>query len=153
MAATSTDSSSWKAAADGLLFAPGTPVPSSEAATIWREVAMGHWEVVAACDANGMRHVALKPAPSKASIDWSRLTERERRVLALVALGHAQMVIAMKLRLSPTTVSAAFRSARDRLGFGSSSELVRMCQGAGEAIDEPGEPRRGCALEDEPEEH
>jgi DNA-binding CsgD family transcriptional regulator len=123
-------------AKNDLLFAPGMPIPSSEAADIWREIAMGHWEVLAACDADGVRHVALKPAASKATIDWSLLNERERRVLALVARGHAQKVIAMRLALSPTSVSAAFRSARDRLGFESSGDLVRACQGAGEAIEE-----------------
>jgi DNA-binding CsgD family transcriptional regulator len=132
-----------------LLFAPGTPIAGGEAGAIWREIAIGHWEVVAACDVDGVRHVALQPAASRVAIDWSVLNGRERRVLALVAHGHAQKVIALRLGLSPTTVSAAFRSARRRLGFGSSNELVRACQGAGDAIEEPGASRHGAPHEHE----
>ena len=142
MVAISTDRPSRDAAPDALLFAPGTPIASSEAAAIWREMAVGHWEVVAACDSDGTRHVAITRVASRAAVDWSLLTGRERRVLALVACGHAQKVIAMRLGLSPTTVSATFRAARDRLGFASSNELVRACQGVREAIDEPLESGR-----------
>jgi DNA-binding CsgD family transcriptional regulator len=119
---------------DSPLLAPGAPLAPEEAATIWRELALGRWRVVAAMDANGQRHLAIVPAPPQPVIHWRALGARQRYVLALVARGYAQKVIAMKLGMAPSTVSAAFQSARLRLGFPSPSDLVRACQGAGAAL-------------------
>ncbi len=99
-----------------------------QAETIWRELAVGYWQVLAAVDADGTRHVAIVPAASRPVVDWSVLTERERLVLALVARGFSQKVIAPKLGLSRSAISAAFQSAKGRLGFRSSNALVRACQ-------------------------
>ncbi len=111
-------------------------VPDPLAAAIWRELALGYWQVLAAVDVEGERHVAIAPAPSKRAIDFSLLTKRECRVLVAVARGHSQKVIAATLGLSASTVSAAFCSARARLGFASPSELVRACQGAADTMTE-----------------
>jgi DNA-binding CsgD family transcriptional regulator len=118
------------------LFAPGTPLSDEEAAVIWRELALGHWTVLAATDSNGVRHVAIEPASSKPTVAWGALSATQRRVLVQIAHGLPQKVIAMKLGMAPSSVSSAFQSARVRLGFGTSYELVRACQGAGELIDE-----------------
>jgi|HubBroStandDraft_2_1064218.scaffolds.fasta_scaffold125535_1 DNA-binding CsgD family transcriptional regulator len=125
MASTLTDWQSPALAEDSPVFAPGTPVPEEEAVAIWRELALGRWEVLAAVDANGRRHLAIVPAAPKPSVDWRALGARERYVLALVARGCAQKVIAMKLGMAASTVSAAFQSARIALGFRSPNELVR----------------------------
>jgi DNA-binding CsgD family transcriptional regulator len=45
--------------------------------------------------------------------------------LALVAAGFPQKIIAMKLGLSPATVSSALDIARRRLGFASLGRLLR----------------------------
>lgn len=130
---------SWPARAtpsDSPLFAPGAPMSPVEAATIWRELALGRWQVLAAIDANGTRHLAIAPAAPKPGILWRALGVRQRYVLALVARGCPQKVIAMRLGMAPSTISAAFQSARVRLGFSSANELVRACQGAGEALAE-----------------
>lgn len=118
------------------LFVPGTPLSDEEAAVIWREVALGHWTVLAAVDSNGVRHVAIEPAASKPMVAWAALSPTQRQVLVQVARGLAQKVIAMKLGMAPSSVSSAFQSARVRLGFGTSCELVRACQGAVELIDD-----------------
>jgi DNA-binding CsgD family transcriptional regulator len=118
------------------LFAPGTPLSDEEAAVIWRELALGHWTVLAATDSQGVRHVAIEPASSKPMVAWGALSATQRRVLALIARGLPQKVIAMMLGMAPSSVSSAFQSARVRLGFGTSYELVRACQGVGELIDE-----------------
>jgi DNA-binding NarL/FixJ family response regulator len=135
MASTRTDWPSLAPAPDSPVFAPGTPVPDEDAVSIWRELAMGGWEVLAAVDANGRRHLAIVPAAHKPAVDWRALGARERYVLALVARGCAQKVIAMKLGMAASTVSAAFQAARICLGFRSPNELVRACQGAGEVMD------------------
>jgi DNA-binding CsgD family transcriptional regulator len=136
MAFTVTSWSPSAAPSDSPLFAPGAPVAQAEADTIWRELASGRWQVLAAIDANGRRHLAIVPAAPKPAIHWRALGARQRYVLALVARGYAQKVIAMKLGMAASTVSAAFQSARRRLGFPSPSDLVRACQGAGEALAE-----------------
>jgi DNA-binding NarL/FixJ family response regulator len=100
-----------------------------QAETIWREIALGYWQVLAAVDAGGTRHVAIVPAASRPVIDWSLLTERERLVLALVARGLSQKIIAPNLGLSRSAISAAFQAAKERLGFRSANALVRACQG------------------------
>ena len=142
MASIVTDWEARAPAADSPVFAPGTPVPDEEAVSIWRELAMGRWEVLAAVDANGRRHLAIVPAAPKPDVDWHALGARERFVLAHVARGYAQKVIAMKLGMAASTVSAAFQAARVCLGFRSPNELVRACQGAGEALNV------SCAAED-----
>jgi DNA-binding CsgD family transcriptional regulator len=136
MASPVTNWSPSAAPSDSPLFAPGAPVTQVQAATIWRELALGRWQVLAAMDANGCRHVAIVPAAPKPMIQWRALSARQRYVLALVARGCAQKVIAMKLGMAPSTVSAAFQSARVRLGFRSPNDLVRACQGAGVALAE-----------------
>jgi DNA-binding NarL/FixJ family response regulator len=123
-------------AADSSLFSPGTPLAQVEVATIWRELALGRWQVLAAMDANGRRHLAIVPAATKPVIHWRALGARQRYVLALLARGYAQKVIAIKLGMAPSTVSAAFQSARLRLGFPSPNDLVRACRGAGETLAE-----------------
>jgi DNA-binding CsgD family transcriptional regulator len=100
-----------------------------QAETIWRELAFGYWQVLAAVDADGTRHVAIVPAASRPVVDWSLLRERERLVLAMVARGLSQKSIALRLGLSRSAISAAFQMAKERLGFRSASELVRACQG------------------------
>jgi DNA-binding NarL/FixJ family response regulator len=96
---------------------------------------LGHWTVLAATDSNGVRHVAIEPAASKRTVAWGALSAIQRRVLVLIAHGLPQKVIAMKLGMAPSSVSSAFQSARVRLGFRTSYELVRACQGAGELIE------------------
>jgi DNA-binding CsgD family transcriptional regulator len=59
------------------------------------------------------------------TVDWRALTAREHSVLSMVAAGAAQKVVAIKLRMAPSTVSAALGSARRRLGFPSFGRLVR----------------------------
>jgi DNA-binding CsgD family transcriptional regulator len=136
MASTLRDWPSPPTAEDSPLLAPGTPVPEEEARSIWRELALGHWEVIHALDADGRRHLAIVPRahnPKVSPVDWRALRARERYVVAMVARGCPQKVIALKLGMAPSTVSAAFQSARVRLGFASPNELVRAWKASGES--------------------
>jgi DNA-binding CsgD family transcriptional regulator len=117
---------------DSLLRANGVPVPDQDAARIWRELALGQWQILAAVDENGTRHVAITPRPVPA-IRWETLRRRERQVLALAARGMPQKSIAAELGVTASTVSEALRTARVRLGFPCLAELLRAYE-----ADEPG---------------
>lgn len=64
--------------------------------------------------------VPLAPAP----VDWDLLTVRELTVVARVCRGTPQKVIALEVGLAQSTVSAALRSARLRVGLGSTADLL-----------------------------
>lgn len=60
------------------------------------------------------------------------LTEREREVLALLALGGTNASIARRLHLSPETVRSHTRSARLRLGAKSRSHAIALALQSGQ---------------------
>jgi DNA-binding CsgD family transcriptional regulator len=78
-----------------------------------------------AVDANGTRHAVVGVRLEPRAIDWPSLSPREAEVLALTACNCPAKVIAVRLGLSPTSVSSAMRSARERLGLPSNDRLVR----------------------------
>jgi two-component system response regulator NreC len=55
-----------------------------------------------------------------------RITEREREVLALIALGHTTAEISVKLRISEKTVESHRAHIIEKLGLRSRAELVRF---------------------------
>ena len=60
------------------------------------------------------------------------LTEREKEVLTLLALGETNSTIAEKLHLSPETVRSHTRSARLRLGARSRSHAIALALQSGQ---------------------
>ena len=65
-----------------------------------------------------------------------QLSNREREVLTMLALGDSNKVIARKLHLSPETVRAHTRSARLRLGAKSRSHAIALALESGQlALD------------------
>jgi DNA-binding NarL/FixJ family response regulator len=127
--------------ADSWLSEDGLLIDPTEIARIWREIAMGHWSALASVDVGNLSYVAVRRVSCK-TVDWAELNARQRDVLGLVARGFAQKVIAMKLRMAPSTVSSHLQSARRRLGFGSFAQLVRAYCAARDVIEETG---RGLA--------
>jgi DNA-binding CsgD family transcriptional regulator len=109
---------------DSLLSATGPEVEQRRVTRISREIASGDWATLAGVDAHGMRHATMIRDSAK-PVDWLVLSRLHWDVLALVAGGFAQKVIAMKLGLAPSTVSLALATARRRLGLGSLGQLVR----------------------------
>ena len=61
-----------------------------------------------------------------------QLTDREREVLTLLALGETNKTIAEKLHISPETVRAHTRSARLRLGARSRSHAIALALRSGQ---------------------
>jgi DNA-binding NarL/FixJ family response regulator len=112
-----------------LLQGGGVPMAPDDTARIWRELALGEWQVLAARDAEGTRRVVIAPLP-KRSIPWEELTCRERRVVGVAAQGASQKIIAAELGLKASAVSEALRTARTRLGFATVAQLLRAYDAA-----------------------
>jgi DNA-binding CsgD family transcriptional regulator len=110
--------------ANDLLRLPGIPIPRQQAALIWRELAMGRWRIVSAADRAGTRQLAVTRTTLPIRIDWGCLSAREHRVLALASSGKPQKVIAIELRLSPSTVSQVLRTVRERFALRSFAQLA-----------------------------
>lgn len=64
--------------------------------------------------------------------DLARLTDREREVLTMLALGETNATIAKKLHLSQETVRSHTRSARLRLGARSRSHAIALALSSGQ---------------------
>lgn len=98
--------------------------PGTVAAYIWRELASGRCRVLLAADCDGSRHLVLALTRNVPATDWSVLSNREARIVALAARGLAQKVIAIEIRSTPSRVSATLRDVRERLGFARLVDLV-----------------------------
>ncbi|MGQ9833107.1 MAG: response regulator [Candidatus Villigracilaceae bacterium] len=68
----------------------------------------------------------LPSAESAAPDAWDTLSERERSVLKLVALGHTSAEIAEKLNLSAKTVETYRARGMEKLGLPNRAALVRF---------------------------
>lgn len=78
---------------------------------------------------NGKSHYPAGELPRPIQNDRAPLdviTEREREVLALIALGHTTPEIAAKLHISDKTVETHRAHISDKLGLRSRAELVRF---------------------------
>lgn len=66
------------------------------------------------------------------NVEVPRLTDREREILTLLALGETNKTIAEKLHLSPETVRTHTRTARLRLGAKSRSHAITLALQTGQ---------------------
>jgi DNA-binding CsgD family transcriptional regulator len=112
----------------------GVDLDLSEVARIWGELALGSWRAVASVDIGGTSHVAVRRVGAK-TIDWTRLSARQRDVIELSAFGLAQKVVAIKLGLAPSTVSSVLASVKRRFGFATLGHLVRAYGASGDTDD------------------
>jgi DNA-binding NarL/FixJ family response regulator len=96
-----------------------------EAASLWRALVDARWSLVERFESDGRRFlVARRNDPtSRAS---KALTERERKVVALTALGHPLKVAAYELGLSESTVSLTLRTAMEKMGVPTRAALVEL---------------------------
>jgi DNA-binding CsgD family transcriptional regulator len=120
---------------DAWVSAEGLPIDRTQVGLFWREIAAGHWSPLASVDVGAVSYVAMVRTGRKTA-DWSTLRERERDVLGCVSRGLAQKVVAMKLGMAASTVSANLHSAQRRLGFASFARLVRAYCGARDLIEQ-----------------
>jgi PAS domain S-box-containing protein len=71
------------------------------------------------------------PSPARVTPPERPLTERERQVITLIALGRGTRAIASELYISPATVRTHVRNAMSKLGAHTRAQLVAaaLCSG------------------------
>ena len=93
-----------------------------------------------------MGRVTERPAPPD---PLDGLTDREREVLQLLALGYGNQEIANRLHLSPRTVETHRANMMNKLRITSRADIVRVALAAGilnaDSADQPGNDARGPA--------
>jgi DNA-binding CsgD family transcriptional regulator len=95
-----------------------------EALAIWRAMVSGRWSLLDHVDSDSRRYVLAHRNDPQAP-DARGLTLRERQVVAYVALGHSNKVIAYELGLSTSTVGSHLARARAKLALPSAAALRR----------------------------
>ncbi|MBI3763293.1 MAG: response regulator transcription factor [Chloroflexi bacterium] len=73
----------------------------------------------------------LPDSPAIPRDPWDELSEREREVLVLVALGHTSAEIAERLSISPKTAETYRARGMEKLGLRSRATLVKYALGKG----------------------
>ena len=103
--------------------AKSTTHDSDTALEIWQGLAAGRWSLVDHLDTDGKRLLlAMRNAPQvDAFLD---LSPRERRVCALVAMGHRDKEISYLLGLSLASVTASLHRARTKLNVATRGALA-----------------------------
>jgi DNA-binding CsgD family transcriptional regulator len=93
-----------------------------DAVEMWKAMVAGRWSLLDHFDSDGRRFVVA--VRNAASVPDARgLTRRESQVLAQVALGQSNKMVAYELGLSLSTVAAHLASARAKLGLPSARAL------------------------------
>jgi DNA-binding CsgD family transcriptional regulator len=96
-----------------------------EPLALWRGLVEGRWSLVERFESDGRRIlVARKNEPPARSL--RALDERERKVTALLALGHSLKLCAYELGRAQSTTSELANSAMRKMGVGSRAELVQL---------------------------
>ena len=95
-----------------------------EALRLWRGFVDGTWSLVGRYDSVGQRYV-LTRRNAPGVLDPCALTQRERAVATLAAMGYQNKYIGYLLGLSASTVSSHLESVRRKLVLGSRAELIR----------------------------
>lgn len=94
------------------------------ASEAWQGLTAGRWSLVDQFDRDGRRfYLARANQPSRPA---ASLTEREAQVARAASLGHSNKLIAYELGLSVSTVATHLKSAAQKLGASSRSELIRI---------------------------
>jgi DNA-binding CsgD family transcriptional regulator len=89
----------------------------------WKGLSAGRWSLVDHWDTDGKRFVlAIKNPPRVPARD--SLSPRERRVVALAAMGHGDKEIAYTLGISVSSIGRSLAGARAKLGVQTRVELV-----------------------------
>ena len=110
-------------------------VDPQEALALWRCLVDGTWTLVDTFESDGRRYVVAhrneRPAFLSGSALGAELTDRELDVLARLADGHGNKLIAYELGLSLSTVATLLKRAAAKLGANSRAELVYLARTRG----------------------
>lgn len=94
-----------------------------EAVSLWRGLVDGRWSLLDHFDRDGKRYlIARQNAP--AAPPNATLTERERVIVGLAALGRSNKLIAYELGIADSAVSMSLSRAAAKLGVKSRAELI-----------------------------
>jgi DNA-binding NarL/FixJ family response regulator len=102
----------------------GVRASPEEALRLWRELLDGAWSLVDQLGAEGGHRVLVRRTPQGIR-DPRALTQPERSVASLAAMGHQNKHIAHALGISASTAGSHLASARRKLGIASRAELIR----------------------------
>lgn len=91
----------------------------------WRGLFEGRWSVVDVFDSDGRRFIALCPNPPELISD-SRLTRRERQVVAAIAGGNSETTTAYSLGVSCSTVRTHLSRALAKLRIERVVDLIAL---------------------------
>jgi DNA-binding CsgD family transcriptional regulator len=96
-----------------------------EALSLWKALVEGRWSLVERFESDGRRLlVARRNDPTTRML--RALDERERKTVALLAVGHSLKLCAYELGCPESTISDTARSALAKLGLGSRAQLVEL---------------------------
>lgn len=98
------------------------------ASDAWTALVSGRWSLVDHFESGGRRFIVARRNPLGVS-DPRALTERERAVAHLAALGKSNKLIAYELGLSTATVSTHLAAVIRKLRVSSRIDLVRLLHG------------------------
>lgn len=93
----------------------------------WRALVDGRWSLVDHFEQDG-KHYILAERNDPEPAPFALLTARERQVVALAALGHANKMIGYELGISVSTAGVLLSRAARKLGVRSRSALVEACR-------------------------
>jgi DNA-binding NarL/FixJ family response regulator len=99
-----------------------------EAVAIWSALVEGRWSLVDWIDRDGRRYLVARENPPPAAA-LSRLTHRERQVMALVAQGDSNKLVAYELGISEESVAVHVHRASRKLGASSRVDLIALYRG------------------------
>lgn len=99
-----------------------------EALALWRCLVQGTWTLIDTFDSDGRRYVVAhrneRSSTSSSPSFGSTLTPREIDVLARLAEGYSNKLIAYELGLTLSTVATLLKRAKTKLGASSRAELI-----------------------------
>jgi DNA-binding CsgD family transcriptional regulator len=95
------------------------------ALALWRALVEGRWSLVERFESDG-RRIMVARRNDPASRASRALSEHERKVVALLALGHSLKVCAYELGRAESTISEVAQSAMRKLRVRTRAELVEL---------------------------
>jgi DNA-binding CsgD family transcriptional regulator len=98
---------------------------ADEALDLWRVLVDGEWSLVDRFDSDGRRFLIAHRNPPDIR-DPRALTQRERQVVTLAALGHSLKLVGYELGISASAASLARSAAMRKLGITSLADLAPL---------------------------
>jgi DNA-binding NarL/FixJ family response regulator len=96
-----------------------------DALALWRGLVEGRWSLVERFESDG-RRVVVAERNEPPVRETRALDERERKVVALLAIGHSLKLCAYELGRAESVVSELNRSAMRKMGVSTRAELIEL---------------------------